>query len=190
MSNNTSNNEVCELSSDSIVLITGASRSGKSKWGEYLIRNHNNVCYVATFRNNYKDPTWTERVRLHKLRRPDNWKLIESAEDLIKSINNLHNHTLLIDSLGGFVFSNLELKDNDWINLHNKFIDFIIQYQQPIVIVIEETGWGVVPASSSGILFSDRIGQLSQLLQKIATQSWLVVQGRAVNLSKYGILIP
>ena len=47
-----------------------------------------------------------------------------------------------------------------------------------VVIVIEETGWGVVPATAIGGTFRDRQGELAQVLERHADASWLVVQGR------------
>ena len=58
------------------------------------------------------------------------------------------------------------------------------------MIVVEETGWGVVPATAIGGLFRDRQGLLAQQLEKLAIQSWFVVQGRALNLTQLGILVP
>ena len=59
-----------------------------------------------------------------------------------------------------------------------------------VVMVVEETGWGIVPATKIGGLFRDRQGWLAQCLEQHASESWLVIQGRAVNLSQLGILVP
>ena len=61
---------------------------------------------------------------------------------------------------------------------------------QTRVLVAEETGWGVVPATAIGGLFRDRLGELTQRLQSIADDSWLVVQGRAINLRDLGHTVP
>ena len=61
---------------------------------------------------------------------------------------------------------------------------------QTRVLVIEETGWGVVPPTRIGGLFRDRLGALAQCLQTQADQSWLVLQGRAINLGELGQLVP
>ena len=53
-------------------------------------------------------------------------------------------------------------------------------------MVIEETGWGVVPATAIGGTFRDRQGELAQVLERHASASWLVVQGRAVDLHSIG----
>ena len=57
-------------------------------------------------------------------------------------------------------------------------------------MVIEETGWGVVPPTAIGGLFRDRLGALAQRLDRQAVASWLVVQGRALDLHALGVPVP
>lgn len=47
-----------------------------------------------------------------------------------------------------------------------------------------------MPATAVGGLFRDRLGELTQRIQSIADDSWLVVQGRAVNLRDLGLAVP
>ena len=61
---------------------------------------------------------------------------------------------------------------------------------KPVVIVIEETGWGVVPSTAIGGKFRDRQGELAQELERHASASWLVVQGRALDLHALGVAVP
>ena len=61
---------------------------------------------------------------------------------------------------------------------------------QTCVLVIEETGWGVVPPTAIGGLFRDRLGALAQRLDRQAVASWLVVQGRALDLHALGVPVP
>ena len=56
--------------------------------------------------------------------------------------------------------------------------------------MIEETGWGVVPPTAIGGLFRDRLGGLAQRLDLQATRSWLVLQGRAVDLHTFSVPVP
>ena len=66
----------------------------------------------------------------------------------------------------------------------------LLARSQPVVMVVEETGWGVVPATAVGGRFRDRQGELAQVLERHASASWLVVQGRAVNLHSVGVAVP
>jgi len=173
-----------------VYLVSGPNRSGKSRWAEYLMRNEINVTYIATFENRYEDLSWQSRIKAHKLRRPDNWNVIESPRDLSYTISELKNKNILIDSIGGFVFNNLSLDENEWLQSCNDLIQNIKAHQNIILLVLEETGWDIIPQNKSAILFRDRIGELSQALNRISTQSWLVVNGRAIDLTNVGIIIP
>jgi adenosylcobinamide kinase / adenosylcobinamide-phosphate guanylyltransferase len=55
-----------------------------------------------------------------------------------------------------------------------------------IILVSEETGWGVVPAYPSGRLFRDRLGMLSRQIGSIASTVYLVTGGHVLNLSQLG----
>lgn len=45
---------------------------------------------------------------------------------------------------------------------------------------------GVVPATPIGGLFRDRLGLLAQQLETRSDRSWLVLQGRAIDLHAIG----
>ena len=96
-----------------IIVVNGPSRGGKSRWAEHLVSNHKNVTYVATSAIRTNDQAWEQRVRLHRERRPSHWQLIESGEKLSESIQCEDiNQTLLIDALGGFTATLLNLNTN------------------------------------------------------------------------------
>ena len=100
------------------------------------------------------------------------------------------HHPLLIDALGGFTAVHLDRDDLEWEQEAEELIESLLTRTCPTVIVIEETDWGVVPATKIGGLFRDRQGWLAQRLEQHAKDSWLVVQGRALNLTQSGILVP
>ena len=54
----------------------------------------------------------------------------------------------------------------------------------------EQTGWGVVPPTAIGGVFRDRLGTIERLLVARASVSWLVVAGRALNLTAVGQPVP
>jgi len=47
-----------------------------------------------------------------------------------------------------------------------------------------------VPPTAIGGLFRDRLGALAQRLEGLASRSWLVVQGRAIDLHQVGLRVP
>ena len=72
----------------------------------------------------------------------------------------------------------------------NSLIATIRSSHCTFVLVIEETGWGVVPPTRIGGLFRDRLGSLAQALDRVANAAWLVLQGRALDLHGLGHLVP
>ena len=173
-----------------ITIVSGPTRGGKSKWAEELLKHSNNVIYIATAVNAIKDIKWKERIIMHQKRRNPSWTTIESNNDLSESIKQLDSKKpILIDSLGGFVSSQIELSDNDWHIVESKFINSLIQFNGNVTIVAEEVGWGLVSEYEIGNTFVDRLGTITQKIEDLATDSWLVLHGRAINIKELGIKI-
>ena len=176
------------VAANNLVLVSGPSRGGKSRWAESLLKDCPKVTYVATSAPRPNDPSWQARLELHKTRRPRSWNLLETTDQLPEDLSRLSSdQALLIDALGGFVASCLELDPILWDQRCQALIQAITAHAEQVVVVIEETGWGVVPATAIGGLFRDRIGALAQQLEQHSKRSWLVVQGRALDLHALGI---
>jgi len=173
-----------------VVLVNGPSSSGKSLWAERLIESCNQVAYIATSFNDPNDSTFQERINKHRERRPVNWKLIEASSDLPNDIRKIDNsYVLIIESLGGFVAQTLHLSSKEWSDLQQDLINTITNHKNKVIIVIEEASWGVVPTTSSGLMFRDRLGLTSQELEPISKQFWLVISGRAIDMKTYGVAV-
>ncbi len=169
--------------SNGVVLVSGPVKSGKSKFAENILSHKEDVTYLATFAINDSSISWQNRIAEHKLRRPSHWKTVES-NNISNTINNLtKKSSLLVDSLGGFVFAYLDLDDDNWQKLMATTINSIINFDGLILIVAEEAGWGVSPSSEVGNKFRDRLGLIIEKLSSISTDSWLVLHGRAINIS-------
>ena len=103
-----------------IIFITGGTKSGKSEFAEYLARETKNLSYVALSEKNTEDKDWQEKIKLHRKRRPNNWKLIETT-DLLNILRKEHD-PLLIDSIGGFVMENINRDNSEWLRKMNLLI--------------------------------------------------------------------
>jgi adenosylcobinamide kinase/adenosylcobinamide-phosphate guanylyltransferase len=149
------------------------------------------VIYVATGPNLPDDPSWQLRLHRHRQRRPANWEIWEVGADLAPALQRLTVGSLgLVDSLGTWVAAHLEQDSACWVQLRNELIEVIAAGGAPLVVVVEECGWGVVPATAAGGRFRERLGELQQRLAVQAGASWLVVQGRALDLNSLGIALP
>jgi adenosylcobinamide kinase/adenosylcobinamide-phosphate guanylyltransferase len=173
-----------------LILVTGAANSGKSEWAEYLaVQTHKSLIYIATGQKNEADPEWMAKIKAHQQRRTSQWQTWEVPQQLPSAIKKIPPHACtLIDSLGTWVANYLQVEELIW-QQQTKELIFNLQDSpsSPIIIVAEETGWGIVPAYELGRIFRRRLGRLIRDLGTIANQVYLVVGGYAVDVSKIGI---
>ncbi len=173
-----------------LTLVSGPCKGGKSKWAESLLINQKNVLYVATSEIFEEDKRWEDRISIHRKRRPTNWNLAEvnsNLDNLIKQSES--SQSILIDSIGGLVSSHINQPDKDWELIMDRFLSSLKNIDKVIVAVTEECGWGVVPTTVVGNLFRDRLGYISQELDLLSIDTWLVIQGRALNLKEISIKV-
>ena len=174
-----------------LISITGPTRSGKSQLAEFLIKDQVSVTYIATSIPRPNDPEWQRRIAIHRNRRPDSWTLIEHPLDICKSIeSHTENGAILIDSSGGLVEHHIRKNDDQWDMFQNKFLKCITADDSCIVVVSEEVGWGIVPATPIGHLFRERHSSLTSLIGRHSQKSWLAINGTAIDLNEIGNLIP
>ena len=183
-----------------ITLVTGPARSGKSEWAEVLaqknaIQKNQRLIYVATARRNLDDAEWQARIDKHVQRRLSaaevwpaiSWQCIEVPVDLPGAIAQYNaSDCLLIDSLGTWLANLIEQTDEQWQACQSELIAALKQTSATVVLVAEETGWGVVPAYKIGRTFRDRLGNLSRRVGELSVNTYLVTSGYAINLSQLG----
>ena len=171
-----------------LILVTGAARSGKSEWAEMLATQTGKaVTYIATATIDPTDLEWQARIERHQQRRPATWQTSTAVEALASTIDSaLASDCLLVDSLGTWVANLLDRSDAQWQNLTQELLSVLPLSLATIVLVAEETGWGVIPAYPSGRLFRDRLGMLTRQIGAIANPVYLVTGGHVLNLSQLG----
>ncbi|MCN4143829.1 MAG: bifunctional adenosylcobinamide kinase/adenosylcobinamide-phosphate guanylyltransferase [Thiohalomonas sp.] len=169
-----------------IELILGGARSGKSRIAELRAQSayENNqstdkkMVYVATAR--VYDDEMTERVALHKLRRPEHWLLVEEPlklSDLLKTYNDTDS-IILIECLTMWLTNLLCEPEPDVYSLEKqKLIKQLQQSQAHILLVSNETGLGVVPMGELTRRYVDEAGLLHQRIAQMSERVTLVVAG-------------
>lgn len=172
------------------ILVTGASSSGKSEFAEVLAaKTEKAVVYIATARIDPSDREWQAKIRKHQQRRPSSWKTVAtSTETELESYleRASKSECLLIDSLGTWVANFLELDRFEWQQKCDRLLVSLQVSQAEIILVGEETGWGIVPAYVSGRLFRDRLGNLSRKIAEAVDVTYLIAGGHILNLSVLG----
>ncbi|NJR21757.1 MAG: bifunctional adenosylcobinamide kinase/adenosylcobinamide-phosphate guanylyltransferase [Richelia sp. CSU_2_1] len=175
-----------------IILVTGPARSGKSEWAETVAaRSGKQVIYVATGIADKTDVEWQNRIDRHRRRRPGNWQTLEVPIDLPSTIRSAcFSDCLLIDSIGTWTANTLEQTAELWEQTQQDAIASLRSTPADVILVAEETGWGVVPAYPAGRLFRDRLGNLIRQISAIADTVYLATGGYALNLSALGTPLP
>jgi adenosylcobinamide kinase / adenosylcobinamide-phosphate guanylyltransferase len=185
MSNFLSNNR-------QLILVLGPARSGKSEWAEMLATQLDKpVVYVATAVGDPADLDWQARIEHHQQRRPTTWQTVNVPIELAEFIQDATvENCLLVDSLGTWLANLLEQDAPTWEQTLKNFLDALKHSTTDIILVAEETGWGVVPAYPIGRLFRDRLGMITRQVGAIANSVYLVTGGHVLNLSQLGHPLP
>ncbi|MCX2734344.1 bifunctional adenosylcobinamide kinase/adenosylcobinamide-phosphate guanylyltransferase [Saccharopolyspora sp. NFXS83] len=176
-------------------LVLGGARSGKSAHAEGLVGADESVSYVATSRHDPADAEWTERIAAHVARRPASWTTVEASapESLITTLRGASagGPTLLVDDLATWLTGALD-DAGAWerdpaalreVDAHcTALADATAACAARLVLVSAEVGLGIVPATRSGRLFRDRLGELNALLAERCDEVLLLVAGVPLRL--------
>jgi len=171
-----------------IIFVTGGTKSGKSEFAEHLAKESQDLTYVALSDNNVDDKEWQEKITLHKIRRPKEWKLIETT-NLLNTLSK-EDGPLLIDSIGGFVMESIEKGHEEWLIKMHSVISHLKKRKNITIIVGEQVGWGLVSEYKIGNTYVERIGELQKRITKISKDNWLAINGRAIKIDQISLEIP
>jgi adenosyl cobinamide kinase/adenosyl cobinamide phosphate guanylyltransferase len=161
-----------------ITLVLGGARSGKSAVAERLVAGQAApVTYLATGVVADGDADFAARVAEHRTRRPSSWTTVEAGADLVGAIKGVGEGVALVDSLGTWIAANADL-DVDTEAL----IDALLASAADVIVVSDEVGLGVHPATDVGRRFRDVLGDVNQAVAAIADEVLLVIAGRVLPL--------
>lgn len=168
------------------VLVTGGARSGKSHWAEARLANRGPVDYVATSDAGVDDSEWQRRVALHRERRPGRWNTLETT-DLVAVLGATAPAPVLVDCVSVWLTRVLdelgvwEAVDDAWRAPLRVRADALVEAvrgtDREVVLVTNEVGSGVVPATASGRIFRDELGRLNAELAAVCDEVWHSVAG-------------
>ncbi|WP_420170086.1 bifunctional adenosylcobinamide kinase/adenosylcobinamide-phosphate guanylyltransferase [Catenovulum agarivorans] len=158
--------------------VIGGARSGKSKFAEQLATPYNQVCYIATATR--FDGEMDTRIQHHQDRRPKNWLLIEEPIELANALKQAEQQAdvILLDCLTLWI-NNLmfEKKQVEWQKEFDHLAATIQSLKVDIIVVANEVGLGVVPATAICREFVDEAGRLNQTLAQIAHKVTFMAAG-------------
>jgi adenosyl cobinamide kinase/adenosyl cobinamide phosphate guanylyltransferase len=183
-----------------LILITGGVRSGKSRFAERLAQQigDDRVAYVATAEA--LDDEMRERILAHRADRPGSWTTFENPLDAARAIDDASSEVeppraILVDCLTMLVSNLLLAGDESGASERvDRQVEAILSAcrRSPgsVLVVTNEVGWGVVPASSLGRRYRDLIGKANQALAAEATQVYVLVAGIAVDWKALATSVP
>lgn len=173
-------------------LVIGGARSGKSRAAEALLADASEVAYVATAYPADHDPEWTERVAAHRVRRPAAWSTVETL-DLVPLLGS-PGVPVLVDCLTLWLTRVIDAHDG-WSDEAGSgpraaavaaevdaLVGAVGRATRDVVLVTNEVGQGVVPASASGRRFRDEMGVLNLRVAEACEDVLWCVAGRVVRL--------
>lgn len=177
-----------------MILVTGGARSGKSSFGESLLKDLEKILYVATcvpF-----DDEMEDRVKHHKESRPKYWDTLECYknfdEKLYNKINNYNGIILdcitimvtniIIEECKNNTTEEFNLAEKKVIKEVEKLIETLKSFNGTVVLVTNEVGFGLVPENKLSRYFRDIAGRVNQLLAKECENVYLVVSSLPVKI--------
>jgi adenosylcobinamide kinase/adenosylcobinamide-phosphate guanylyltransferase len=175
------------------ILITGGSRSGKSRFAETMARQlGGEVLYLATAEA--LDEEMAERIASHRRRRPAQWRTLEVPLDPVEAIREaVPGQTLLLDCLTLFL-SNLLFQKYpaggvaDQAGAVQAEIESlaaaIAASPAHIIVVTNEVGWGIVPENALARFYRDLAGSANQTIAAVCDQVYLVISGIPVLIKE------
>ena len=153
-----------------LTLVLGGVRAGKSSYALDLASDTGRVLFVATAEAG--DPEMADRIRSHREDRPADWDTLEEPIDLAAALPSLlHRYdTVLLDCLTLWA-SNLLLEGPDAASTRSdilaetrRLLDLYHDGGASWIIVSNEVGLGVVPATDLGRIYADEVGRVNQLV--------------------------
>jgi adenosylcobinamide kinase/adenosylcobinamide-phosphate guanylyltransferase len=168
-------------------LILGGARSGKSALAEEraLSLGGGNVLYVATAIARPEDPDLSRRIEAHRERRELNWGLLELKGGGLDSVLDAMDgwSAILFDSLTLWVSARmLDEVESGILEEFERFVGRASMRPEPVILVSDEVGLGVVPESAEGRRFRDLLGLVNQRAAAAAEEVHLCVAGIAQRI--------
>ena len=144
------------------VLVLGGARSGKSRTAQAIAEAASvNRTYIATAQA--FDEEMRERIGRHRSERDGSWRTQEAPLELPEAIR-AHagpGKAVLVDCLTLWL-SNLLMAERDPDMEGERLVRAVSEAAGPLILVSNEVGHGIVPATPLGRLFRDGQGRLNQ----------------------------
>jgi adenosylcobinamide kinase/adenosylcobinamide-phosphate guanylyltransferase len=164
-------------------LILGGVRSGKSRYaGELAAAQSRTVTMIVT--GTAQDEEMAARIATHRASRPAHWSVIEEPLQLAAALRRAAtadaaaNGVIVVDCLTLWLSNLLCLPDEDRLRRESaSLLEMLPVIDTNCILISNEVGFGIIPASPLARRFGDAVGTLHQRLAQLCDRVVLVVAG-------------
>ncbi|HBC86296.1 MAG TPA: bifunctional adenosylcobinamide kinase/adenosylcobinamide-phosphate guanylyltransferase [Lentisphaeria bacterium] len=164
-------------------LITGGSRSGKSRYALELAKSAKKPFYIAT--GWAGDEEMDERIQKHRKERGKHWTTIETKTDIASAIAKAERKGadfIIVDCLTLWI-SNMMFEKTNIEKETRKVIDVIKSARKAnLIFVTNEVGSGIVPLDKESREFRDVAGLANQKIAAAVDNVVLTVCGQPLYI--------
>jgi adenosyl cobinamide kinase/adenosyl cobinamide phosphate guanylyltransferase len=169
----------------SYTFITGGASSGKSAFALDMFGDREDVTFIAT--GVRTDTDMEQRISAHRAQRPSSWETIEEPLDLISALKRADptHEVVLIDCLTMWVSNLLHMEKRSAqqvIEEAEEVVSLLKSLEKTVVVVSNELGMGIIPASDAGREFRKIAGEVNQLFARGCEAAYLVLSGLGLRL--------
>jgi adenosylcobinamide kinase/adenosylcobinamide-phosphate guanylyltransferase len=165
------------MASQTLTLVLGGARSGKSRHAEQLaLASGLAPVYVATAQA--LDGEMARRIAIHRERRGAAWQTIEEPLDLVGTLQRAcgPERIVLVDCLTLWL-TNLMVAERDVEAESAQLLRALPGRSGPLVLVSNEVGQGITPDNAMARRFIDHAGWLHQGIAEQADAVVLMTAG-------------
>ncbi len=156
-----------------MIVVLGGARSGKSAFAESLFSECAQATYIATAEA--LDEEMNDRIQQHQFRRGAIWTTVEVPLNLTGPLSAATT-PVLVDCLTIWL-SNLMHHEKDIDAEIDSLLGVLSAMTQPVVLVSNEVGGGIVPENKLAREFRDLAGLMNQKFAAAADQVFLITVG-------------
>ena len=163
------------------LLITGGARSGKSSFAEkQTLRYGTSVIYIATAKA--YDQEMEKRIQIHKQRRGDEWLTINEPIEIADKLVALDGQGACLVECLTLWLSNLMFAEKDVSAATSSLIEAITARRDPVILVTNEVGSGIIPENELARRFRDEAGRLNQVIAEAVNEVYTCISGIPLKL--------
>src|SRR3712207_2991396 len=164
------------------VLVLGGVRSGKSRTAQQVAESGSSQrTYIATAQA--YDDEMRARIAQHQSERDQSWRTVDAPLELAHAITDQtgSGKAVLVDCLTLWL-SNMLLAERDLTHEADRLVEAVQAAQGPLILVSNEVGHGIVPATPLGRRFRDEQGRLNQRVAEACDAVVFVAAGCPILL--------